>query len=165
MAFSPIPRVCAASVYDLTADFMRARGITLLLLDLDNTIATYTEEVPSPAMRTWMKAMEDDGITLFLVSNNRTDRAGKFAASAGIPYINRAGKPSPKALVRAMAQMKKAPGETALVGDQVYTDVLAANSAGVLSIVVRPLDLKKPRFVLRFAVELPFRLLGGKESP
>lgn len=159
MRLSPIPDMSLKTIYDLKPEMLLERGISLLLLDLDNTLIPYTQSLPPKKVSDWMSAFKEKGIELFLVSNNKTDRAGVFSSAAGIPYINRAKKPSGKKVLEAMEIMDRPPWETAMMGDQVYTDILAANSSGVLSIVVRPLDIHKPQFAARYFFELPFRAL------
>ena len=44
----------------------------------------------------------------------------------------------------------------ALAGDQIYTDTLAANRAGVRSILVEPIHLHNVWLRLRHVAELPF---------
>lgn len=159
MRLSPVPDMSLRNIYDLKPEMLLDRGISLLLLDLDNTLIPYSQSLPPEEVCLWIKSFKDKGIEVFLVSNNRTDRAGIFSAAAGIPFVNRAAKPSKKKLLEAMEIMNKAPEDTAMLGDQVYTDVLAANSAGVTSIVVTPIDVHKPNFAVRYFFELPFRAM------
>lgn len=163
MSFSLIPDMSIESIYDLKPEILAERGISLLILDLDNTLIPYSESLPPDNVREWIKGFNEQGIDPFIVSNNRTDRAGNFSKAASIPYINRAGKPSAKKVFEAMNKMKRKPSETAMLGDQIYTDVLAANSAGVFSIVVKPLDGHKLLFAARYFVELPFRAFAKEK--
>lgn len=159
MRLSPIPDMSLKTIYDLKPDMLLKRGMSLLLLDLDNTLIPYNQSMPPERVSRWMSDFKEKGIELFLVSNNKTDRAGIFSSAAGISYINRAKKPSGKKVLEAMEIMGRTPMETAMMGDQVYTDILAANSSCVFSIVVRPLDVHKPQFAARYFLELPFRVL------
>lgn len=166
MAFSLIPdRVCP-SVYHIDPKTLRGMGITLLLADLDNTLAKYKQPEPDDALRAWKEALAAEGVELFLLSNSRKPtRAGHFAGALGIPYEGHAGKPKRGGFLRAMARMGRAPGQTAMVGDQIFTDILGANRADVLSILVEPIELKgNPGRYLRYAVETPFRLLGKRRN-
>ena len=71
-------------------------------------------------------------MTLFILSNNRRpERAKRYAQSLGVPYIGHAGKPKPGSFRRAMEQMGAGPGQTAIVGDQIFTDILGGKRAGV----------------------------------
>ena len=157
MNFSLISDYYFDQITDITVEFLHDRGITLLLLDLDNTISPYGIDTPKTEILQWVETMKNGGITLFFVSNNRSDRAKNFAEQLEIAYINRAAKPCKKGLIQAMQLTGKKITETALVGDQSYTDVLAANRAGVTSILVQPISLKNPLLALRYGLELPFR--------
>jgi len=164
MSFSPIPKMLVHDIFVVTPELLRQKGVTLLLLDLDNTLAPYSEDLPSERVLAWMAELRAAGVELFLISNSRKSRrADDYASACDMPYIKRAGKPNPRALRAAMEQMGKGPAQTALMGDQVFTDGLAANRAGVLSIVVRPLEMKNFFFRLRYAIEQPFRALGKEK--
>ena len=153
-----IPLYAFRRFTDVSPDFLREQGIKFLMLDLDSTIAKYCEKTPSDAVKQWVAAMESNRVTLFIVSNSR--RAGRvetFAKPLGIGFIKEARKPSPAGVLRALEETGFNKGESALLGDQVFTDTLAANRAGVISIIVRPLNMKNPLLALRFAIESPFR--------
>lgn len=158
MSFSLIPDMSLNSIYDLNPQILRAKGISLLLMDLDNTLISYSESEPSDELKRWMTSFRDQGIDLFLVSNNKTGRAKRFSQVAGLPYLDRAKKPSKKKLIEAMDIMGKRPEQTAMLGDQIFTDVLAANKSGIFSIIITPIDVHKPQFAARYLVEIPFRV-------
>ena len=164
MSFSPIPHLCVPDVFRITPELLARKGITLLLLDLDNTLSPYAEHLPPERVLSWMKALKAAGVDLFIISNNKNaDRVKNYAAACDIPYIAKAGKPHPRAVREVMAQLGKRPAETALMGDQIFTDGLAARRAGVLAIVVRPLGMGNLLFRIRYLIEQPFRLLAGRE--
>lgn len=165
MAFSLIPDQVCGSVYDLDPQALAAQGIKLLLADLDNTLADYRTKAPDARLTAWRDGMQKAGITVFLLSNSRkSHRASDFAQAFEIPCIRRAGKPKKKGFLAAMAQMKATPAQTAMVGDQLFTDCLGANNAGVRSILVRPVKLDNPFRAVRYWVELPFRAAGKRRE-
>ena len=164
MSFSLIPNIRLNTVFDIKPDMLLRRNIRLLLLDLDNTLAPYSGQPPSDALNAWKRELESNGIELFIVSYTKTERAGCFAEAFGVSYLNRAGKPSPKMLRKAMILRSKNADETALVGDQIFTDILGANLCGITSIIVKPIRLKNPLFALRYFIEKPFRLLRKREG-
>ncbi len=159
-----IPCAKFDTVFQVTPDFLRQRGIDLLLLDLDNTLSPYYRTDPPPAMGPWLQRMQAGGIRLFLVSNNKKQRAVDFAKSIGAGCVIMAKKPKTDGIVKALQMAGRRPEQAALAGDQIYADVLGANRAGVYSILVRPLELKDPRFALRYVAELPFRCRTRKEQ-
>lgn len=162
MRFSPVPTERCRSIYDLDIEALRRRGIRLLLLDLDNTISLYRDKLPSAALRAWIAALQTAGITPYILSNSRkSTRVIDFAAALSLPYRRRAGKPNTKGFLAAMEEMGASKRETAMVGDQIFTDILGANRAGIRAILVRPLQLDTPFRLLRYGIETPFRRLSG----
>ena len=129
MGFSLIPDIRVDSIFDITPEMLASRGISLLLLDLDNTLAPYAVMPPSKELIVWKEKMETAGINLFIVSNTKTERAKSFAGSFGVSFIDRAKKPSSKGIIRAIESCGKTAGETALAGDQIFTDILERISA------------------------------------
>ena len=160
MSFSLIPEYVFCNVTDITPDFLGRLGTRFLMLDLDNTIAGNNERVPSDKILRWAENMKNSGVRLFIVSNSRRrGRVEAFAEALGISYIKGARKPSPKGVLRAMVEAGYGACDSALAGDQIFTDTLAANTAGAVSLVVRPKSCKNPFLALRYALELPFRAL------
>ena len=164
MSLSPIPRGVYPSVTQIPPEALAARGVRLVLADLDNTLAPYHVESPSPDIVRWKEALEARGIRLFLLSNSRKPgRAQRFAERLGIPYQGHSGKPKRAGYLRAMERMGCTPAETVMVGDQIFTDTLGANNAGVIPLLVEPIRLAgNPGRYLRYAAETPFRLLGKR---
>lgn len=133
MPFSPIPRGVYPSVTHISPSELAAKGIRLVLADLDNTLVPYHVTEPSPEVAAWAAELAEQGIQLFLLSNSRKPgRAQKFAEQLGIPYQGHSGKPKKGGYLRAMERMGCRPEETVMVGDQIFTDTLGANNAGVI---------------------------------
>lgn len=153
----PIPDLMTDSIYDLTPELLSGMGIRLLALDLDNTLSPYHVHRPTVELRRWIRSMKLAGIEPFILSNNRSDRPGMFAAELDIGYVGKASKPFTRSLRQLMRDKGVGPGETALVGDQIYTDVLCAKSAGITAIAVRPIYIKNVFLALRYGAEWPFR--------
>ena len=166
MAFSLIADTVCDSIYDLDVSALKAAGIRLLLADLDNTLVPYGVALPTEEVREWNARLKAMGVTLFVLSNNRhADRPRIFSEGLEVPFIGHAGKPGVKNFYKAMEQMGVTPEQTALVGDQIFTDVLGGNRAGVTTVLVKPIRLAgNPGRYVRYAVELPFRLLSGRKE-
>ena len=134
------PDVLFDSYRDITPAFLRQREIGLLLTDLDYTLAPKAVRRPDDALRRWIAAMENAGITVMIVSNNRSgQRVTEFCADLGVGFQGHAGKPSPKGLWAAMERVGVSPAHMAMLGDKLLTDMLAARRAGVLALMVEPL--------------------------
>lgn len=157
-----IPDIKLKNVFEITPALLHRQGITLLLMDLDNTLLPYSLEYPGEELLNWIKCIRDSGIKLFIVSNNRGTRPEKIAPRLGIDYVAKAKKPNPREILKAMRRFNKKAGETALVGDQVYIDAFAAYRAEITSIVVDPIRLENPLLALRYFAEFPFRAMRRK---
>lgn len=127
----------------ITPAFLQEQGIRALLLDIDNTLAPYEVAVPDEALCAWFAALRSAGIRLALVSNNHADRVEQFNAALALPAYPRAHKPFGRAMRRAMQALGAAPGETAVLGDQLFTDVWAARVRGLRAITVPPIRDKR----------------------
>ena len=140
MPFSLTPRWVFQHYSEITPDWLRQQGITLLLSDLDFTLAAKKTRRPDQSLRDWIAALRNAGIGFMIVSNNRSgSRVTEFCADLGVPYQGRAGKPSPRGLEAAMARAGADRVCTAMLGDKLLTDMLAAHRAGVTALMVEPL--------------------------
>ena len=157
-------RFTAHDIYELTGAALAGRGFTLLLADLDNTLVPYGVPLPDERLRAWRDDLAAHGVTLFVLSNNRHEsRPRIFSDALDIPYIGHAGKPKTPSFYRAMERLGVSKEQTAIVGDQIFTDVLGGNRAGVSTILVEPIRLAgNPGRYLRYAAEWPLRWLSGK---
>ena len=155
----PIPNRAVHDIYELTPDFLRSRNITLLLMHLDNTLAPYSTDEATPALKAWIASMKAAGIEPFLFSNNKGDRPSIFARQLNVDYVKLAHKPKQAALRQVLTQKSTPIERVCIIGDQIYTDVLCGSIAGAYTVVVRPISLKNPLHALRYAAESPFRLL------
>ena len=139
MRFSLVPDALFDEYAQITPEFLARRGITLLLSDLDFTLAAKKTRHPDQRVKDWIAALHGAGITFMIVSNNRSGRrVTDFCAELGVPYQGHAGKPSPRGLRAAMDRAGAAPEHTAMLGDKLLTDMLAANRAQVLALMVEP---------------------------
>lgn len=140
MRFSLVPDAVFDNYTQITPAELRQQGIRLLLSDLDYTLAPKHVRQPDKRVQTWIASLQAAGISFMIVSNNRScERVDEFCANLGVPYQGHAGKPGTKGLNAAMKQAGKTPSTTAMVGDKLLTDILAANRAGVKALMVEPL--------------------------
>lgn len=144
------------TAYDLSPEKLRQAGIRLIMSDLDNTLARYLERTPSPEILDWKKRLDEQGISLLIITNNRTKKVDQYCAALGVPFIKKAGKPEPGSLLRVLEQMGVEKHEALMLGDQIFTDVLAASRAGISALLVRPIGLGNPLRLLRYWLEQPF---------
>lgn len=137
------PDLYVASLADIPVEALKNRDIKALILDLDNTITTWNSDVVETQVGEWFKAIKAAGFKACILSNNKAKRCLAVANYLGIPFIHEAKKPRRAAFYRAMKLMAVGPEQTAVVGDQIFTDVLGGNRAGLFTILVIPLAKKE----------------------
>lgn len=160
MSFSLIPNIIKDKLTDLTPELLKSRGITFLMMDFDNTIVPYTTNEPTPEMEQWLTRMLHSEIGICVVSNSKHDRVVKFCEPRGIPVITHAKKPFSRGILQCKEQFQLDLSHTALVGDQIYTDILGANCAGATSILIKAIHNHTIWLKLRHVLELPFIFIG-----
>ncbi|MBE6983318.1 MAG: YqeG family HAD IIIA-type phosphatase [Ruminococcaceae bacterium] len=160
MGFPLLPKWIIPALTELTPEQLKERGIQLIMLDFDNTIVPYTTNVPTPAMEAVLQNLQASGIRVCVVSNSKRDRVRAFCRERGIDCITHAKKPFGKGIRACMEKYGLAPGGCALAGDQIFTDTLGANLAGVTSILVTPIHNHNIWLKLRHVAEKPFIYLA-----
>ena len=162
MSISLLPSVIVEAVTDLTPQLLQSRNIRLLMLDFDNTIVPYTTNVPTEKMEKWIRSMLQSEIQLCVVSNSKRDRVKVFCEAYGLDCITHAKKPFSKGIHQCLNKYGIDPAQSALAGDQIYTDTLGANGAGVQSILVTAINNHNFWLKARHVAELPFIFLARK---
>lgn len=134
------PDAVYESLFDIDLDALAARGIRGLIVDLDNTLVAYGDSSVPDKAREWVHDVRERGFSICITSNAREARVRSFSEAFNIPGIANAAKPIRRAFRRAMRLMGTTPPETAIIGDQVFTDVLGGNRINVYTILVNPLS-------------------------
>ncbi len=127
-------------VEQVTARRLEGLDVGGLLLDVDETLLPAAARTPDPAIVAWARGLEDAGIRLAIVSNGRPGRVASVAAALGVPGRALTGKPWPGAFRRGARTLGLPPERCAMVGDQLFTDVLGARAAGLRTVLVAPLS-------------------------
>lgn len=161
------PSYIFRDVTHISLDFLRQKGIQALVLDVDNTLTAHDSQELRADIAAWLKTMRDGGIRLMLASNNTKARVTPFAQMLELEFTSFCCKPSPRWLLSARKKWGLPRRAIALVGDQIFTDLLAGSLYGVQVFLVRPLyeDIK-PTVRFKRKLEKPFLLRyykkGGK---
>lgn len=144
-------------VTQITPAYLSAHHIRALILDIDNTLTTHDNPAPGEGVLDWLAGVQRAGISCIMLSNNTPARVKPFAEMLSLSFEADGKKPLPGGVTRACRAMGVSKEETALVGDQIFTDVMAARLSGVFSILLDPIEPEKTRF-FRFKrwLEKPF---------
>lgn len=138
-----LPRQQVDGVTSIDLEALKARGIELLLLDLDNTLLGWKGSEMADEVTHWMAVVHALGFSVCLVSNATEARLRVQAQRLNVDYVPTARKPSRRGLRKAMRRFQKEPARTAMIGDQLFADVLAGNRLGIYTILVVPIDLRE----------------------
>jgi uncharacterized protein len=155
------PHYQLASVCELSPERLRQWGLHWLLLDVDCTLTRYRQDEAAPEVAAWIAYVRVAGVGLCLVSNGMGPRIRRFAERLGLPCVAKALKPLPWGVQSAMRLLQAAPAQTAMVGDQLFADVMAGRLAGVRTILVRPIHPEEEPWFTRVK-RLPERIVLGR---
>lgn len=133
------PTWMVEAIYNIQPATLKRRGIQAVLTDLDNTLIAWNNPNGTPQLRDWLQAMQQAGITVMVVSNNNHERVKKAVAGLDVPFTARALKPLTVGINRAVKTLGIDKSACIMVGDQLLTDVIAGNLAGVKTVLVQPL--------------------------
>lgn len=152
------PTYTAARITQLRASALHRADVKGILLDVDNTLRFHHGKVPLAGVANWVKRMKQSGFRLMIVSNSKKQDVEFFAQMLGLPYQTNCKKPLPGGLKRACEYLQLNKSNVVLIGDQIFTDVLGGNLAGIRTILVQPAQLETGRaFRIKRWGERPFR--------
>lgn len=124
------------AITDITIDFLKEHEIRALILDVDETLSAHGSQVPFPGVREWIEQIKEHNIKLMISSNNVKARVAPFAESLNLPFISMSLKPFPIGLTKIKKEFGLPSKEIAIVGDQIFTDILGGSVKGFKKIFV-----------------------------
>ena len=134
------PNVQAESVLELDLEELKKIGIRGIIFDLDNTLVEWKQEELNPEIIQLVSRFKQAGFKMCILSNALEHRVEAVANSLDIPYVSRAVKPRKIPFKKALELMETEPEETAVVGDQLFTDILGGNRMELYTIWTPPLS-------------------------
>lgn len=151
------PKYYFSTVFDLSAEFFSSIGVKAVIFDIDNTLVPHKTRIPTGQILDYLNTLNGSGIQTAFVSNNNKERVEEFSKKTKSIFFYNSGKPSGKFIRIALKKMNASTRDTAMVGDQLLTDILAANRAGVVSILVDKISDKENIFIkFKRLLEKPF---------
>ncbi len=126
-----VPYAVADSIYEIDIDFFKQQGVKILLMDLDNTLDSYKLYHPTDRARKLIEDLRKEDILPIIVSNNRGKRVSTYANDLNVEYINSAAKPFGFKINKFIKNKGWNKDDMMFVGDQMVTDVRAANRVGL----------------------------------
>ncbi|MFD1038553.1 YqeG family HAD IIIA-type phosphatase [Virgibacillus byunsanensis] len=134
-----LPNEHVKSIFDIHPAILRQKGIKGIITDLDNTLVAWDVKDATPEIIQWFKLMNEHGIKVTIISNNKLERVKIFSEPLDTPFVYSARKPLSQAFKTVAKNMKLKKEEIVVIGDQILTDVLGGNIAGFHTILVVPI--------------------------
>ena len=136
------PKKYYKSVKDITIDFLREKNLKGLILDVDNTLLDYYRKIPD-GVEEWINNLKNGNIKCCILSNtNKKDKVEYIAKRLNLPYVYFAKKPCKSGFLKAKEILKLENKNIAVIGDQIFTDVIGGNRCKMYSILVEPISKK-----------------------
>ena len=151
------PTLYRKSARELSAEELKKMDIRLLLLDADNTLRRHHDKTPCDWVEDFAKRMNEGGISLIITSNAKAANVAGFANTVGLPFYALCKKPLPFKIRKIIRNAGVKNTQAAIVGDQLFTNILCAKLANIRYVLVSPIELEnKWNFKIRRAIERPF---------
>jgi len=136
-----MPQMYYKNIFDINYDILKKEHIKVLIFDLDNTIMTYDEELPSDDVVDLFKKLSDD-FQIFIASNNLKEKVRKIGQYLNVQAYYRVFKPTKRIQKLLLRKYDIKMNEVAIIGDQIMTDVFVGNRLNMKTILVDPLGEK-----------------------
>ena len=150
------PTYVFENVAGITPAFLRRKHIKGIILDVDNTMTTHNNPTPTDYSLRWLASVKKAGIKLIIVSNNKPPRVEPFARILDLDFVPNGRKPLTYGMNEAISRLGLDKADVVAIGDQIFTDIMGANLAGVRSCFVFPIEPE---------TSLPFRIKRTLEKP
>lgn len=162
------PKAYIENVTKITIDYLRQNNIKAIILDIDNTLIDFDKNLLKGA-KEWCNNLKGQGIKFYILSNtNKKDKVEKVSKELDIPYIMFAKKPFKKGFREAQKNLNLENKNIAVVGDQIFTDIIGANRVEMYPILTKPIDerdilmtkIKRP--IEEFIIKRYLKRSGGR---
>ena len=161
-----VPDIYQKSIYYINYEKLLDDGIKCLLFDLDNTCVPYKEKMPNDKLVELFKNLEDMDFKLIIFSNATRKRIAPFKKKLNVDCLARAHKPRKSSFMKILKLFNYNLSEVAIIGDQLYKDILGGNKVGIKTVLVNPMskdDMIITKLIFRRLEKLKYRKLAHKK--
>lgn len=146
------------NIFSVTPEFLKDNNIKALLLDADNTLCIFRTDVPVEGVMEWIDKMKSAGIELHICSNGKPGRLTRFSNNVNLPCFYMSLKPLPFKIVKLVKKLGFKREEVALIGDQLFTDILGGNLSKIKTIWLDYIQIEESfSFKLKRRIEKKFK--------
>lgn len=136
------PKIYLENVKEINQELLEQHNIKAIILDVDNTLIDYYKNLLE-GVDIWCRELKQKGIKFCILSNsNKKEKVEEVAKKMDIPYFYFAKKPLKCGFKKVAKLLKIENKNIAVVGDQIFTDVIGANRSKMISILVKPIEEK-----------------------
>ena len=136
------PNLYLNNVKEITIELLKKNNIKGIILDIDNTLIDFDKNLLEGCEK-WCDNLKKQGIRMCILSNtNKVHKVKKVAEILDLQYLYFAHKPNKKGFKKAIEILKLRPENIAVVGDQIFTDVLGGNRSKMFTILTKPIDTR-----------------------
>jgi len=160
-----IPDMYQKSIYHIDYDKLQENGVKCLLFDLDNTCVPFKDKEPNKKLIDLFDTLKDMDFKVIIFSNATKKRISPFKKVLNVDCLARAGKPNKKSFLKILKLFDYDLNEVAIIGDQLYKDILGGNKVGIKTILVNPMskdDMILTKLIFRNLEEGKYKLMAKK---
>lgn len=137
------PDLYYESIFFIDNNKLKEKGIEGIIIDLDNTLVAWDVKEADTKVINFINGLKHEGFKICIISNNTKKRVDKFNEILKLPAVHKAGKPKISPYLKAMKLLNTNQHNTAVIGDQLFTDVLGGNRLGLFTILVTPISQRE----------------------
>ncbi len=138
-----IPNIHIESVYELDTDILKKNNIEGIIIDIDNTLVAWDCKDLNDKACAFIKGLQKEGFRICILSNSTKKRVKRLNDKLNLPAVCNAAKPLKHSYKKAMKLMQSDVSNTAVIGDQIFTDILGGNKLGLFTVLVNPVSAKE----------------------
>lgn len=139
----PKPLLEADRLFDIPLEFLKENNIELVLLDLDNTLAPWHSYTADEKTAAWVKTVQGAGIKTLVLTNGSGKKAEELARALSLEIVNNAKKPFISKIKKCLCKQNASAEQTLIIGDQLFTDIFAANRIKAKSVLLQPISKRE----------------------
>lgn len=165
-----IPNYVFDNIYQITPELLIKHKVKGILIDLDGTMASSSDPLPSDTVLPFLQSIQNAGIKVLVLSNNKESRVKLFSDALGVKFLHHATKPFKRGFAKGAKMLDLSLKDCAIIGDQIYTDTLGGNLCGAkITCYVKSYDAHKKWISFRYKferyfVEKGYKLMGSSKN-